>query len=149
MEYLMTYGWAILIIAVVLGALYSLGVFNSASLTPQGCIAVSGFYCQNAVYHSANLAFTFGQATGTNWASTTLIFVPYGQTFSSGLTPNAVLGSINSGQTSAVTINSIPVSWAGNTIGSALQGSIYAVYTLSGSATPYSLQVATITLKST
>ncbi|MCL5430477.1 MAG: LamG domain-containing protein [Candidatus Marsarchaeota archaeon] len=29
MEYLMTYGWAILIIAVVLGVLYQLGVFNS------------------------------------------------------------------------------------------------------------------------
>ncbi len=33
MEYLMTYGWAILIIAVVLGALYQVGVFNSSSLT--------------------------------------------------------------------------------------------------------------------
>lgn len=35
MEYLMTYGWAILIIAVVLGAIYSLGLFNSASLAPR------------------------------------------------------------------------------------------------------------------
>jgi len=32
MEYLMTYGWAILIIAVVLGALFSLGVFSGSSL---------------------------------------------------------------------------------------------------------------------
>ena len=31
MEYLMTYGWAILIIAVVLGALYYLGIFGSAT----------------------------------------------------------------------------------------------------------------------
>ncbi|MEM4065247.1 MAG: hypothetical protein QXV17_00005, partial [Candidatus Micrarchaeaceae archaeon] len=35
MEYLMTYGWAILIIAVVLGALYSLGVFNSTNFAPK------------------------------------------------------------------------------------------------------------------
>ena len=35
MEYLMTYGWAILIIAVVLGALYQLGVFSSSSLAPR------------------------------------------------------------------------------------------------------------------
>ena len=35
MEYLMTYGWAILIIAVVLGALYYLGVFNTSNLTPR------------------------------------------------------------------------------------------------------------------
>jgi len=33
MEYLMTYGWAILIIAVVLGALYQLGIFNSYTFT--------------------------------------------------------------------------------------------------------------------
>ena len=31
----MTYGWAILIIAVILGALFSLGFFNSASLAPK------------------------------------------------------------------------------------------------------------------
>ncbi|MEM3820345.1 MAG: LamG-like jellyroll fold domain-containing protein [Candidatus Micrarchaeaceae archaeon] len=35
MEYLMTYGWAILIIAVVLGALYSLGVFNANNFAPK------------------------------------------------------------------------------------------------------------------
>ena len=41
MEYLMTYGWAILIIAVVLGALFSLGVFNpytfAAKAPPGAC----------------------------------------------------------------------------------------------------------------
>lgn len=35
MEYLMTYGWAILIIAVVLGAIYSLGLFNLNTLGPR------------------------------------------------------------------------------------------------------------------
>lgn len=35
MEYLMTYGWAILIIAVVLGTLFQLGVFNTSNLTPK------------------------------------------------------------------------------------------------------------------
>ena len=35
MEYLMTYGWAILIIAIVLVALFSLGVFNSANFSPR------------------------------------------------------------------------------------------------------------------
>ena len=42
MEYLMTYGWAILIIAVVLGALFALGFFNSANLAPK----VSGGNCE-------------------------------------------------------------------------------------------------------
>jgi Concanavalin A-like lectin/glucanases superfamily len=35
MEYLMTYGWSILIVAVVLGALFQLGVFSSANFTPK------------------------------------------------------------------------------------------------------------------
>lgn len=35
MEYLMTYGWAILIIAVVLGALFQLGIFNASTFTPK------------------------------------------------------------------------------------------------------------------
>ena len=35
MEYLMTYGWAILIIAVVLGSLFQLGIFNSSNLAPR------------------------------------------------------------------------------------------------------------------
>jgi hypothetical protein len=35
MEYLMTYGWAILIIAIVLAALFQLGVFNPMSYAPK------------------------------------------------------------------------------------------------------------------
>ncbi|MDE1851767.1 MAG: LamG domain-containing protein [Candidatus Micrarchaeota archaeon] len=34
MEYLMTYGWAILAIAIVMVSLYSLGIFNAGSLKP-------------------------------------------------------------------------------------------------------------------
>lgn len=34
MEYLMTYGWAILAIAIVMVSLYSLGIFNTGSLQP-------------------------------------------------------------------------------------------------------------------
>lgn len=35
MEYLMTYGWSILIIAIVLAALFSLGVFSNSNLGPR------------------------------------------------------------------------------------------------------------------
>ena len=35
MEYLMTYGWAILVIAVALGALFQLGVFNANTFAPK------------------------------------------------------------------------------------------------------------------
>ena len=35
MEYLMTYGWAILIIAVVLGVMFQLGIFSASNLAPK------------------------------------------------------------------------------------------------------------------
>ena len=46
MEYLMTYGWAILIIAVVLGALFSLGVFGN--LLGNHCVTTPGWSCISA-----------------------------------------------------------------------------------------------------
>ncbi len=67
MEYLMTYGWAILIVAVVLAALFELGVFNGSNLAPQACIAQSGFVCKNPVYTSNGITFTFGQTTGRDY----------------------------------------------------------------------------------
>ncbi len=65
MEYLMTYGWAILIIAVVLGALFALGIFNSAAFLGNTCVAQPGFYCQSPILDTnGSLAFTFGQSLG-------------------------------------------------------------------------------------
>ena len=65
MEYLMTYGWAILIIAVVLGALFSLGVFSGSSLLGTSCVASPGYLCQNPVLStSGTLTVLIGQSTG-------------------------------------------------------------------------------------
>ena len=43
MEFLMTYGWAILIILIALGVLFYLGVFNPR--TPSTCIAAAPLSC--------------------------------------------------------------------------------------------------------
>ena len=65
MEYLMTYGWAILIIAVVLAALFSLGVFSGTNLLGQSCVASPGYLCENLVLGTGGtLSFTIGQSTG-------------------------------------------------------------------------------------
>ena len=42
-EYLMSYGWAIVTLAVVLGVLFYLGVFNLT--VPNVCTAATGFIC--------------------------------------------------------------------------------------------------------
>jgi uncharacterized protein (UPF0333 family) len=43
MEYLMTYGWAILIVIIVAAVLFSLGVFNPATYTTTSATGFSGF----------------------------------------------------------------------------------------------------------
>ena len=64
MEYLMTYGWAILIIAVVLGALFSLGVFGN--LLGNHCVTTPGWSCISATLSTSGLlTMTIGQATGS------------------------------------------------------------------------------------
>ena len=71
MEYLMTYGWAILVIAIVLVALYALGVFNGTAFLQPSCIASSGYICTNqsaVTYRLSNqyiiVGFSFGQNSG-------------------------------------------------------------------------------------
>src|SRR5208283_1513151 len=64
LEYLMTYGWAILIIGVVLGALFSLGIFSSPVTA---CLPVSGYECSSYALNTGELlGFTLVQtATAT------------------------------------------------------------------------------------
>ena len=79
MEYLMTYGWAILIIAVVLAALFELGVFNGSNLAPQACIAQAGFQCTSLIYNSLGISFTFGQTTGQDYYGNYMFIAAEGQ----------------------------------------------------------------------
>ena len=97
MEYLLTYGWTILIVAVVLGTLFSIGVFSGAHLIGTSCIASPGFYCGGVIYsHSTDtLTFVVGQITGTNWASVAFLYAP---------------------QATAMTANGIPAIMFANTL---------------------------------
>ncbi len=46
MEFLMTYGWAILVVLVVIGALAYFGVLNPENLLPEKCTLPMGLYCK-------------------------------------------------------------------------------------------------------
>ena len=66
MEYLMTYGWAILIIAVALGLLYVLGVFSPSSAVTNSCTSQSGYICTALTLSPRGpVTFEFGQDTGS------------------------------------------------------------------------------------
>jgi len=165
MEYLMTYGWAILIIAVVLSVLFSLGLFNGSNLSNNVCIAYPGYLCSGAIYdHSnANIIVDVGQSTGVDWTSANFVFVPQGTPFSSGLpeiefnsspanTELAATGLL-SGSSSILylPVNSVQPNV---NVGTAILGSIWVEYYYTVSAGgigktqgPQYAQIATLNLK--
>ena len=49
MEFLMTYGWAILVVLVVIGALAYFGVLNPQNLLPEKCTLPMGLYCKDHI----------------------------------------------------------------------------------------------------
>ena len=156
MEYLMTYGWAILIIAIVLAALFSLGVFSSSSFLGTTCVASSGYLCQSPLLHTGTLTLTFGQSTGTNWGQSYIAFIQSGAGAPSTSLPacgEVSLGtSFASGQQAQVTIANTVTNAAtptcttfSSTVGTSYSGALWVSYVVN-SQTLIS-QVATLTLK--
>ncbi len=125
MEYLMTYGWSILIIAVVVAALFSLGVFNGGAGAGQSvCIASAGYQCTSAVLStSGSLSATVGEIgqtiTITSTGCTNSSASPTLQALSSSVT-------LGSAQSSSLTF-SCPSSNLG-TLGAKFSGYLWIKY---------------------
>ncbi|MFP4523433.1 MAG: hypothetical protein ACOCQQ_03535 [Candidatus Nanoarchaeia archaeon] len=69
MEFLTTYGWAFLVIIVVVGALYAFGVFDTSSKLPSGCqldtlLDCSGGYLVDAEENTVSLNIKNGDISG-------------------------------------------------------------------------------------
>ena len=162
MEYLMTYGWAILVIAVVLAILFSIGVFSGGSFLGTSCIAASGYLCKSPAYPHIGTAtnpnaitLTIGQNTGATIYNVIVGISPQGATLSNagfpvlgaimqpyfyGQPPTSppIIGVMPSGESSAVTIN-VPTSgsgWVSNVIGSTFTGYVWINYTTSSCTLP-------------
>ncbi len=165
MEYLMTYGWAILIIAVVLAALFELGVFNGSNLSPQACIAQAGFVCRNPVYTSNGITFAFGQTTGRDYYGNWVFVASQGEALNSNGVPAgfSTNTAVQVGGPSDVLIpgQTVQVDFPANdfqtgnvpdnpTIGTPFAGYVWLGYCLNPCTSPtaYS-KVATVTIKST
>ena len=158
MEYLMTYGWSILIIAVTLVILFSLGVFSNVGGGSDSCIANAGFLCTNMTFRTSYpsgadqghpyLTLDIGQV-GQTWKNVYVIATPEGQqiTSPSGFNSNdftywgqivGVYGevpSLNSGSEQYFTIIVDPLTPLlpqAPTIGSKFSGTIWIMY-----STPY------------
>ena len=166
MEYLMTYGWAILIIAVVMVALFSLGILGGSPLGTT-CLPQSGYVCSNPALVPTSFNVILGQATGTNWATSNFIWVPSGTAVPStqvctAAVANSLAGpgysclvdysnpstALSSGQTVSL---SVAPGGTAPTVGQSFSGQIWALYTTSsGGSTVYQVQVTSgVNLKTT
>jgi len=69
MEFLMTYGWAILVVLVVIGALAYFGVLNPSILLPERCEMQSGFNCKDYLVKGASdeLLMTIENGRGSDF----------------------------------------------------------------------------------
>ena len=93
MEYLMTYGWAILVILVVLGILYLLGIFSGGSILGTQCNAIFNYLCTSpAMATNGTISFIAGQNTevpeyNVAFACTASANSTSGGPFTNGVTP--------------------------------------------------------------
>ena len=122
MEYLMTYGWAILVIIVVIAVLFYIGVLNPRNITPTSCTFPPGFSCATYKLNQSNghMLLKLGHAVGRRIVITNISCTQYSAgTPSAGNYSLSANQSVNNGEsTSNLDITCYPA-----TGGSAVSGS--------------------------
>ena len=66
MEFLMTYGWAILVVLAAIGALAYFGVLSPSKILPSSCTVGAGFGCRDYKATSAQIDFKLLNNLGTD-----------------------------------------------------------------------------------
>jgi hypothetical protein len=70
LEFLMTYGWAILVVLIVISALAYFGVLNPQRMLPSRCTMPTGFSCQDFVADQSANQITLNVVNGMGVAIT-------------------------------------------------------------------------------
>ena len=73
MEYVMSYGWAILILAIAIAALFALGFFNGSNTSGNVCILNQGFQCISSVINTNGILFVTITQTSASYVNITSI----------------------------------------------------------------------------
>ena len=97
LEYMMTYGWAILVIVIVAAVLYSLGIFSPSSSIGTGSTGFAPFAATASSCSGSGfkIAFTVGGTPGGASVTITSVTVTSSSGFSSG--PTSLTASPTSG----------------------------------------------------
>ena len=85
MEFLMTYGWAILVVLIVVGALAYFGVLNPSNLIPERCVFPTMLTCSDYVITTGEIGLKFINGAGQDM---TIYTVNYTTTDTTIITTN-------------------------------------------------------------
>ena len=130
MEFLMTYGWALLVVLVAIGALAFFGVLNPGQFLPDACTMPPGISCSETLASGSGDDITLVMTNGmgnTLTHATSIVAL----TLSGGSScPGTAIASWDSGETVSPVFNC-----ASGTLvsGSTVQGEVTFTYTLAGS----------------
>ena len=111
MEFLMTYGWAILVVLIVIGALAYFGVLSPSTLLPEKCTFPVSLTCTDHQVSSGTITLILLNGAGRD------MNIPQAAASSEALglgslgcacrtTPNSGAVTLRNGQTATITLNS-------------------------------------------
>jgi uncharacterized protein (UPF0333 family) len=105
MEFLMTYGWAILVVLIAIGALAYFGVLNPSRFLPASCTLMPGLSCESFKVDATGLTMNVRNGMGSDLTNVT-IGVPAGATNCAGASSAA--DDLNDGASATFTVACVP-----------------------------------------
>lgn len=113
MEYLMTYGWAILIVIIVAAVLFALGVFNPATYTTTSATGFPGFNVPSGGFQLSSGGILTMQITNGVGAT-----IDIGESMtkigSEHRNTSAIIGRLAPGETKTITYNAVSAKTSGS-----------------------------------
>ncbi|MBI2129698.1 hypothetical protein HYU07_05670, partial [Candidatus Woesearchaeota archaeon] len=95
MEFLMTYGWAILVVLVAIGALAYFGVLSPDKFLPSKCVMPSGVACLDHRATTSQITLVLQNSLGYGMSSVALTVNGCGSTSSPSTLANGAKGTYN------------------------------------------------------
>ena len=108
LEFLMTYGWAFLVILIMIGALAYFGVLNPQRFLPERCTISSGIACESSVLGATDVKLLIRNNMGESITITGLAVADQDNLYSCGGTAVGDLGSVAAPVTDLSTELEIP-----------------------------------------
>ena len=121
LEFLMTYGWAILVVLVAIGALAYFGVLSPDKFLPSKCILQTGITCLDHKATSANVQVVMQNSLG--YDVDTISVVSASDTSTCG--PSSIPASLINGAKATYTLTCLPT-----LTGTKYSGSLNVSYTI-------------------